>query len=205
MKKFVNFLKENWTFVAFVVMFIASVVLIRRSELLAQHIIFWVTFALCYDTIAWTEDSDDRKHNTAWLTTGIYLLAISVIWYLPIAIWWSLIPIFVTSLIHCDLQDMDNAALGFLISVFVTFVAYCFMNSNIYMLEKQESITNTPSEPVVITYVEKTSKDNIKVFIEGKGIHTVDHNDKTVDAQKLKTGDSVQIVVYQDKISKLIY
>jgi len=207
MKNFVNFLKENWTFVAFVVMFIASVVLISRSELLlVQHIVFWVFLALsCVTLVSTLVSDDDRKYNAAWLTTGIYFLAISVIWYLPIAIYWSLIPIFAISLIHLKLTDCKGISTGYFGSVIVTFSIFVSMKMNIEVVEKQEFIANTLPEPVVITYVDKTSKDNIKVFIEGKGIFLFDNSDETEDAWKLSNGDTVQIVVYQDKISKLIY
>jgi len=209
MKKFVNFLKENWAATVCVVLFIASIVLYCLSELiLAQHIIFWVTFVFSCGSIIATnvpENSDDEKGIAAWLTTGIYFLAISVIWYLPIAIWWGLLPIFFSIFIHCTLQDTDKDTLGFLISGLATFAAYCVMNSNIYTLERQELIANTPPETVVIEYVDRTHNFNTRVYIRGKGIYTVDPNDETVDALKLRDGDTVQIWVYRNQIHKLIY
>jgi len=207
MKKFVNFLKENWGDILVISMLVASFVLyfLSMSELLfTQHLFFWVTALLSGKNILSLCQRLCKKSRAvvAWLTTGIYFLALSIIWYLPISPYWGLIPILITGWIHCALMDMDN---GWIISPLFSIMVGFSLMCNFDIVEKEDFLTSTAPETVVITYVDKISKDDIRVFIEGKGILLFEDNIKTKDSWRLNNGDTVQIWVYKGKIAKLIY
>jgi len=199
MKNFVNFLKKNWIDALGIAMLPVAFVLYCMSDLLlVQHVTFWVTAVMCGITLLLTRPWVGGE----WLTTGIYFLALSILWYLPIFPFWGLIPILIAGWIYCAFMELE---LGVLVSPFFPLIVAMALQINLTEVVKEEFSSSSTLETVVITYVDNTLKDDIRVFIEGKGIFSFDKNKETEDARKLSNGDTVQIVVYEHKISKLIY
>jgi len=182
-----------------IVMLVISVVLYSMSDLLvSQHLFFWGTAVMSGITFLvsrpWVNDE--------WLITGIYFLALSILWYLPISPYWGLTPMIIIGWIHAELAGLKG---GILLSFAVALFVATILTINIIDAKKEDFLTSATPETVVITHVDKISKDDIRVFIEGKGTLLFDDSKETEDAWKLNNGDTVQIVVYEHKIVKLIY
>ncbi len=207
MRTIINFLKEKWAIIVCALMLAVSGVFYLHSELiLAQRIIFWVTLGLSAVTVVFTYIHENETEITiAWLTTGLYFLMLSIIWYLPISMYWVLIQIFITGWIHCKLMDNLEVS-GFVISIISSSVCVSGLTENTKNIEKNEFLSKATPETVVIEYIDKTIKSDIRVYILEKGILSFANGCKeTEDAWKLNNGDTVQIVIYDNKISKLIY
>ncbi len=206
MRTIINFLKEKWAIILCVLMLIVSVVLYLHTELiLVQQGILSLTIVFSAVIIFFTYiNQNETDKQAAWLTTGLYFLVLSVIWYLPFSMYWALIPIFITGWIHCYLMDYANVG-GFIFSLIFTILCFSGLEANIKEIEKNEFLSKATPETVVIEYVDKTFKSDIRVYIPEKGILSFDDSDETAKAWKLDKGDTVQIVIYDNKISKLIY
>lgn len=63
--------------------------------------------------------------------------------------------------------------------------------------QREEFMRTHELEQVVLKYVDKKDPENIQVLIEGKGIYGFDTNQL---GRNLKDGDTIQVLIYKNKI-----
>lgn len=196
-KIFMERLAQNWQLVLGISLFgIAGIMVILNSNCVIEHYVLYsaaIIFLLMVNISKIISPFDDP--SVFIMLSGIYFVVLAIMWELPISFAWSFIPTAIMAII----VNQENRFMG---TILVTIVAIGIsLIAREHRLKEEYLETHEP-ETVVIDYVEKFSKSNIQVYIEDRGIFRF--ADNISDDWKLNDGDTVQVVIRDRKIIKLI-
>lgn len=192
-----KFWKISFTLIAIAV-WIASFVLYFKTNLFMEHrIVFWTSVGLIVVVALLSK----QLPKFVLFSSGIYLLVINIMWLLPLAIWWTLIPmgiIGIMNYLYLELNELVDENLNVCVPPLLLVAVFVFVFSWTEDIHNRDNAMQKPLQSEVIEYVD-WNRSEVNVFIRGERYSFSD----VEQAQGINIGDTVQVKFYKNLILEL--